>query len=118
MPNGDQFIPQQVFVPILNKDIESSSDQYIKLFQNVYYEDYKKYAQLTTRCESLQRLIEEYEDHESIVKNYVITLYEMGYLKHADPYTLTNQDLTIKGILATEIKQCIKNAKSHFEYIY
>jgi hypothetical protein len=39
------------------------------------------------------------------VKDHVTTLYEMEYINHNDPYTLTSKNLTIKGILATEINE-------------
>jgi antiviral helicase SKI2 len=32
-------------------------------------------------------------------------LYEIGYLKNDDPLTLKNEDLTLKGILATEVNE-------------
>jgi superfamily II RNA helicase len=45
------------------------------------------------------------ESHKDSIKPAVTFLYEIGYLKNDDPLTLKNEDLTLKGILATEINE-------------
>ena len=89
----------------IQRELTSLKNKHVGPKWNQALEDYKKYAQLNAQCESLQKRIAEYEDHESIVKDHVITLYELGYINSNDPYTLTSKDLTIKGILATEINE-------------
>jgi superfamily II RNA helicase len=45
------------------------------------------------------------ESHKDSIKPAVTFLYEIGYLKNDDPLTLKNEDLTLKGILATEVNE-------------
>lgn len=45
------------------------------------------------------------EKHEDSIGPAVRFLNEIGYLKNSDPLTLKNEDLTLKGILATEINE-------------
>jgi superfamily II RNA helicase len=45
------------------------------------------------------------ESHQDSIRPSVKFLYETGYLKNDDPLTLKNEDLTLKGILATEINE-------------
>jgi superfamily II RNA helicase len=64
---------------------------------------------------SLKRLKKEYEclkedllalkSHEQSIGPAVRFLNEIGYLKNSDPLTLKNEDLTLKGILATEVNE-------------
>jgi superfamily II RNA helicase len=89
----------------IQRELTSLKNKHVGPKWNQALEDYKKYSQLNAQCESLQKRIIEYEDHESIVKDHVITLYELGYINSNDPYTLISKDLTIKGILATEINE-------------
>jgi superfamily II RNA helicase len=45
------------------------------------------------------------ESHQECITPAVKFLYEIGYLKTDEPLTLKNEDLTLKGILATEINE-------------
>jgi superfamily II RNA helicase len=45
------------------------------------------------------------ESHQDSIKPAVKFLYEIGYLKNDDPLTLKNEDMTLKGILATEVNE-------------
>jgi superfamily II RNA helicase len=45
------------------------------------------------------------EAHQESITPSVKFLKEIGYLKNDDPLTLKNEDLTLKGILATEINE-------------
>jgi superfamily II RNA helicase len=45
------------------------------------------------------------ESHQDSIKPAVKFLYEIGYLKNDNPLTLKNEDLTLKGILATEVNE-------------
>jgi len=45
------------------------------------------------------------EAHQESITPSVRFLKEIGYLKNDDPLTLKNEDLTLKGILATEINE-------------
>jgi superfamily II RNA helicase len=45
------------------------------------------------------------ESHQESITPSVKFLYEIGYLKNDDPLTLKNEDLTLKGILATEVNE-------------
>jgi superfamily II RNA helicase len=45
------------------------------------------------------------ELHQESITPAVKFLYEIGYLKNDNPLTLKNEDLTLKGILATEVNE-------------
>lgn len=45
------------------------------------------------------------ESHQESIIPSVKFLFEIGYIKNDDPLTLKNEDLTLKGILATEINE-------------
>jgi superfamily II RNA helicase len=49
--------------------------------------------------------LEALEAHKESIGPAVKFLYEIGYLKNDDPLTLKNEDLTLKGILATEVNE-------------
>ena len=45
------------------------------------------------------------ETHKESITPAVKFLFEIGYLKNDNPLTLKNEDLTLKGILATEVNE-------------
>jgi antiviral helicase SKI2 len=45
------------------------------------------------------------ESHQESITPSVKFLFEIGYIKNDGPLTLKNEDLTLKGILATEINE-------------
>lgn len=45
------------------------------------------------------------ESHQESITPSVKFLFEIGYIKNDDPLTLKNEDLTLKGILATEVNE-------------
>jgi superfamily II RNA helicase len=47
----------------------------------------------------------ELEQHQSSIQPVVDFLHHLGYLRHADAHTLTNEDMGLKGILATEVNE-------------
>jgi len=58
----------------------------------------KQHAELKSDLEALQQ-------HEQSIEPSVRFLNKIGYLKNGNPLTLQNSDLTLKGILATEINE-------------
>jgi superfamily II RNA helicase len=66
------------------------------------------YMTLRTLKKEHQDLLEDLkalEAHQDSIRPSVKFLYETGYLKNDNPLTLKNEDLTLKGILATEINE-------------
>jgi superfamily II RNA helicase len=74
-----------------------------------------KWIQAWTNYNTLRTLKKEYQDlqndlktlesHKDSIQPAVKFLCEIGYLKNNDPLTLRNEDLTLKGTLATEINE-------------
>jgi superfamily II RNA helicase len=74
-----------------------------------------KWVQAWTNYNTLRGLQKEYQDlqddlkalesHKDSIQPAVKFLCEIGYLKNDDPQTLKNEDLTLKGTLATEINE-------------
>ncbi len=74
-----------------------------------------KWVQAWANYNTLRTLKKEYQDlqddlsalesHKDSIQPAVKFLCEIGYLKNDDPQTLKNEDLTLKGTLATEINE-------------
>lgn len=60
---------------------------------------------LETELEKLYQDKHILESHQESITPSVKFLFEIGYIKNDDPLTLKNEDLTLKGILATEINE-------------
>jgi superfamily II RNA helicase len=69
------------------------------------WKTYQKVKQHNSEVKELDNYIESLKKYEESVRPSVEFLYRIGYIKHNDPLTLKNSDLTLKGILATEINE-------------
>ena len=67
--------------------------------------DYQALHRLEQEKQEKEASLQEWENHKSSIQPVVQMLYELGYIRHADPYTLTNEELGLKGMLATEINE-------------
>ena len=69
------------------------------------FTDYAKLEQLNKEKDELQYDLQILENHEQSIEPAVQFLHKIGYIKHDNPLKLTNGDLTLKGILATEVNE-------------
>lgn len=67
--------------------------------------DYQTFQTLEKEQQSKEEWLVELEQHENGIQPVVNFLCHMGYIRHSDAQTLTNSDLELKGILATEINE-------------
>jgi superfamily II RNA helicase len=67
--------------------------------------NYSTLKTYTKELDELQKDLEILEAHQESIQPAVKFLKEIGYLKNDNHLTLTNEDLTLKGILATEINE-------------
>jgi superfamily II RNA helicase len=67
--------------------------------------DYQTFQTLEKEQQTKEEWLAELEQHESSIQPVVNFLCHMGYIRHSDAQTLTNSDLELKGILATEINE-------------
>jgi superfamily II RNA helicase len=67
--------------------------------------DFNKLLLLQKQYEDLKSTLTMLENHESTIEPALEFLKEMGYITHTDKHTLTSSDLTLKGILATEVNE-------------
>jgi len=67
--------------------------------------DFTQLTKLRKEQAQLEADLEALEKHELNVEPTVKFLFEIGYLKNDNPLTLKNSDLTLKGILATEVNE-------------
>jgi superfamily II RNA helicase len=67
--------------------------------------DYQTFQALEKEQQSKEEWLVELEQHETSIQPVVNFLCHMGYIRHSDAQTLTNNDLELKGILATEINE-------------
>ena len=74
-----------------------------------------KWNQALANVQTLKRLLAEKdekeaslverEEYKSSIQPVVEFLHHLGYLRHNDPATLTQEDLGLKGLLATEVNE-------------
>jgi superfamily II RNA helicase len=67
--------------------------------------DYQTVQTLEKEQQSKEEWLTELEQHQTGIQPVVNFLCHMGYIRHTDAHTLTNSDLELKGILATEINE-------------
>jgi len=67
--------------------------------------DFQNLDLLEKQLEDVEYTIQCAEDHESSVEPVIEFLHQLGYIKHTNSYELANKDLTLKGILATEVNE-------------
>jgi superfamily II RNA helicase len=67
--------------------------------------DYGTLAVLRREKKNLEADLAELERHQEGIQPTVHFLHHIGYLKQANPLALKNEDLTLKGILATEVNE-------------
>jgi len=72
---------------------------------NKAWADYHLYSTLQKQTNKLQLELTELENHKDTIRPSIEFLYEIGYLTNCNPATLTVSDLTVKGILATEVNE-------------
>ena len=70
------------------------------------WENYQSNKAMNNKKEEYQNIICELEHPEKYVHKVISILHQFGYLKKNDPSSLTSNDLTLKGILATEVNEC------------
>ena len=70
------------------------------------WENYQLIKAMNNKKEEYQNIICELEHPERYVHKVISILHQFGYLKKNDPSSLTSNDLTLKGILATEVNEC------------
>ena len=67
--------------------------------------DYQTFQTLEKEQQSKEEWLAELDQHQDGIQPVVNFLCHMGYIRHSDAQTLTNSDLELKGILATEINE-------------
>jgi superfamily II RNA helicase len=67
--------------------------------------DYNTITNLRHDIENMQADLRELEHHQDSIYPSVQFLHQIGYLKHSNPLALTASDLTLKGVLATEVNE-------------
>ena len=72
---------------------------------NKAWTDFHKIMTLKIKQEEIQYTYNTLVNHESTIEPILEFLKEMGYIKHTNKHNLTSDDLTLKGILATEINE-------------
>jgi antiviral helicase SKI2 len=67
--------------------------------------DYQILQNLEKEQLAKEEWLQSLEQHQNDIQPVVDFLHHLGYLRHADAQTLTNDDLGLKGILATEVNE-------------
>lgn len=67
--------------------------------------DYQILQALEKEQLAKEEWLQSLEQHQSDIQPVVDFLHHLGYIRHANAQTLTNDDLGLKGILATEVNE-------------
>jgi superfamily II RNA helicase len=89
----------------IQRELTSLKNKQLGPKWNKAWADFQENLKLKKKCDILRERIQLLEDHDSIVRQYVEFLYDIGYITSSDPYMLTKEHLTIKGLLATEVNE-------------
>ena len=89
----------------VQKELDSLKNGQMGPKWNKAQEDYQTMQILKKEQQEKEEWLNALNDHNQNIQPVVDFLHQMGYLQHADALTLTNNDLGLKGILATEINE-------------
>ena len=67
--------------------------------------NYSLLQKLKKESDELTQTLTTLEAHQESIQPVANFLFEIGYLKNNNPLTFKNEDLTLKGILATEVNE-------------
>ena len=99
----------KVTVNAARKDVQRQLDS-VKNKQlgpkwNKAWADYHLYKSLCVQGDDLNYDIGLLENHKDSIQPSIQFLYKMGYITNENPNTITIADLTMKGVLATEVNE-------------
>jgi len=89
----------------VQKELDSLKNGQMGPRWNKAQEDYQTMQLLKKEQQEKEEWLNALNDHNQNIQPVVDFLHQMGYLQHANALTLTNDDLGLKGILATEINE-------------
>jgi len=89
----------------LQKQLDSVKNRQLGPKWNQALLDVQTLNKLTKEREEVERELCILQDHRQYIQPFVDFLYQAGYIFHNDIMKLTQADLTIKGVLATEVNE-------------
>lgn len=89
----------------VQKQLDSLKNKQFGPKWNAAWTAYNTLRLLKREEDELQKDLESLESHQESITPSVEFLYDIGYIKNKDSLALKNEDLTLKGILATEINE-------------
>ena len=92
-----------------NKDIQRQLDS-LKNRQlgpkwNIAWANYNTLIKYKKEYECIMNDLKILKEHKECIKPSIEFLYKIGYITNNDPLSVKNEDLTLKGILATEVNE-------------
>jgi len=89
----------------LQRQLDTVKNKQLGPKWNKAWADYHLYKTLEKQLEEWNNDIAELENHKDSIQPVMTFLHQMGYLTHDQAQTITVADLTLKGILATEVNE-------------
>ncbi|MEI7489153.1 MAG: hypothetical protein WCJ72_17435, partial [Chryseobacterium sp.] len=89
----------------LQKQLDSVKNRQLGPKWNQALLDVQTLNKLTKERDEIDRELSILQDHRQYIQPFVDFLYQAGYILHNDIMKLTQADLTIKGVLATEVNE-------------
>jgi len=89
----------------LQRQLDSLKNRQLGPKWNTAWANYNTIIKYKKELSLIQHNIKELESHKESIHPIVQFLYKLGYITHGNPFTLKREDLTLKGILATEVNE-------------
>ena len=89
----------------LQKQLDTLKNRQLGPKWNQALLDVQALHKLTKERDEVERELSILEDHRHYIQPFVEFLYQTGYIAHNDIMRLTQADLTLKGVLATEVNE-------------
>ena len=89
----------------VQRQLDSVKNKQLGPKWNKAWADYHLYKTLCVQGDDLNYDIGLLENHKDSIQPSIQFLYKMGYITNENPNTITIADLTMKGILATEVNE-------------
>jgi superfamily II RNA helicase len=89
----------------LQKELDSVKNKQLGPKWNQALANVQTLQKLQAEKQEKEAALQELEEYKSSIQPVVEFLCHLGYLRHNDPSTLTQEDLGLKGLLATEVNE-------------
>jgi len=89
----------------VQRELDSLKNKQLGPKWNMAWSNYNSLMKYKKECEGIQNDLKILKEHQESIVPIIQFLFKIGYISNDNPLTLKNEDLTLKGILATEVNE-------------